>query len=71
MTMITIPDSPHSKSTRLLESDDDHPSTNALILAPIQLQVAAESTKIFQQPSTQQTSLLMEHEISEEEHRGP
>ena len=69
MTIMTITDSPHSKSTILLESsDDDHPTTNAPLLAPIQLQAVAESTRIFQQPSFQQSPLTMEQDCSEDEY---
>ena len=60
MTIITIPDSPHSKATILLESGDNHPTTDAPIQAPLQLQAAAESTRIFQRPSNQQISLTMD-----------
>ena len=49
MTIITTPESLNSNSTILFESDEDHPTNpNAPILAPMQLQFAAESTRIFQ-----------------------
>ena len=69
MTIIIIPDSPNSKTTILIDSDEDHPTTpKAPIMAPMQLQIAAESTRIFQQPSPQQIPPSMEHVISGDEH---
>ena len=67
MTIITIPDSSNSKSTILIESDEDPPTTNAPILAPRQLQAAAESTRIFQQPSPQQIPATVERVSSDDE----
>ena len=63
MTIITILDSSNSKSTILIESDEGAPTTNAPILAPMQLQAAAESTRIFQQPSPK-----MEHVNSDDDY---
>ena len=63
MTIITILDSHNSKSTTFIESDEDDLTTNAPIQAPMQLQAAAESTRIFQQPSPK-----MEHVTSDDEH---
>ena len=52
MTIITIPDCPNSKTTILIHSEEDHPTTsNAPILASTELQIAAESTRIFEQPN--------------------
>ena len=40
-------------------------------MAPMQLQIAAEPTRIFQPPSPQQIPPTMEHVISDDEHTDP